>query len=174
MADHDDDKPPLYGLIGENQHLLLDHVPHAKAIGMKLVEVRRGRAIVSVPYDERFIGNPETGVIHGGVITTLLDNTMGIAVFCTMTDPNTTATLDMRIDYMRPAEPGREVLAAAHCYRMTRSIAFVRATAYHDDPEDPIATAAAAFMLGTANLKKMAKGFAEKMEAAREDKGEGA
>ena len=57
------------------------------------------------------------------------------------------ATLDLRIDYMKPATPGRDLMARAQCYKLTRNVAFVRGVAYHDDPEDPIATSTATFML---------------------------
>jgi acyl-coenzyme A thioesterase PaaI-like protein len=45
-------------------------------------------------------------------------------------------------------------MARAHCYKVTRSIAFVRAVAYEDDPEDPVATAQATFMLDSSAGKK--------------------
>jgi acyl-coenzyme A thioesterase PaaI-like protein len=77
------------------------------------------------------------------------------------------ATLDLRIDYMRAAEPGHDVFAHAHCYKLTRSIAFVRAQAYDRDRADPIATAQAAFMLNSSanrspgsNLKRSSDGGA--------------
>jgi len=143
------EEPPLIGMLGEHKHMLLDGVPHAKAIGMQLEEVSRAEATVKIPYNEKLIGNPDSGVLHGGVITTLLDNTSGIAVFCALTELTSTATLDLRIDYMRAAHPGRDIYAHAHCYKMTRSIAFVRGWAYEDDMDDPIATSVGAFMLGS-------------------------
>jgi acyl-coenzyme A thioesterase PaaI-like protein len=64
------------------------------------------------------------------------------------------ATLDLRIDYMRAAEPGKDVFAKAHCFKVTKNVAFVRAVAYDDDPEDPVAAATAAFMLDSSAGKK--------------------
>jgi acyl-coenzyme A thioesterase PaaI-like protein len=88
------------------------------------------------------------------VVTTLLDHASGQAVHAAMTEWTSIATLDLRIDYMRPAQPGRDVLARAHCYKLTRSVAFVRAVAYEDDPDDPVAAAQAAFMLDSSAGKK--------------------
>jgi acyl-coenzyme A thioesterase PaaI-like protein len=81
------------------------------------------------------------------VVTTLLDHACGQAVFAALGEPGTIATLDLRIDYMRAAEPGKALFCRAHCYKLTRSVAFVRASAYDDQVDDPVATAQAAFML---------------------------
>lgn len=124
-------------------------VPHNNALGMEIVALERGRAEFRLPYSARLVGNPETGVLHGGAISALMDAAGGASVFQALTRPMTIATLDLRIDYLKPATPGRAVVARAHCYKVTREIAFVRGVAFHDDEADPIATCAATFMLGT-------------------------
>ena len=130
----------------------LAQIPHAAAIGMTLVSRAANSCVVRVPYAEHLVGDPDTGVIHGGVITALLDNASGIAVRAepdAAGEERSMATLDLRIDYMRPAQPREDLFAEAHCYRMTSNVAFVRAIAYHGDRNDPIASSVATFMLGT-------------------------
>ena len=120
--------------------------PQSRALGLELVATEPD-VVLKVPYRPDLVGEPDTGVIAGGVVTTLLDLACGWGVALALAEPTSIATLDLRIDYMRPAEPGRDLLATAHCYKLTRSVAFVRAVAYDADPEDPVAAAQAAFML---------------------------
>ena len=125
--------------------------PQAAALGFRLVSVGPEGASMAVPWRPELVGDADTGVMAGGVITTLLDHVCGLSVSCAVIAGGGgimeygMATLDLRIDYMRPAEPRREVIAMARCYRLTRSIAFVRASAYEDDETNPVATAQAAF-----------------------------
>lgn len=128
---------------------ILAGVPHAAAIELTIIDVKPGEAVCKVPYAEHLIGNPDTRVIHGGVITSLLDNACGIAVGSKTMLQGQIATLDLRIDYMKPATPDQDIFAFAECFKVTKNIAFVRGLAYHTDRGDPIATCAAAFMLGT-------------------------
>lgn len=134
----------------DHEGTLLSGLPHSREIGMRLHMAHAGVGLLSVPYDARLIGDPETGVMHGGVITSLLDTACGIAVMAAPEKLTATATLDLRIDYMRPATRGLQVWARAECYRMTRSIGFARAVAYHETPDDPVASAAGAFILNRA------------------------
>ena len=126
---------------------MLQGLPHARALNMRVVSAAEGVAEIAVPFDARLVGDPATRVIHGGVVTTLLDTCCGVAVLSAPAKPKSTATLDLRIDYMRAATPGREVVARAECYRATRSVAFVRALAWDETADDPVASAAGAFMI---------------------------
>jgi len=139
---------PVLDLIAADRQLLISHIPHAQAIGLRVVDARPDEAWLEVPYSESLVGNPETGVVHGGVITTLLDNAAGTAVILALEEPRSIATLDLRIDYMKPATPGRDIVGYCHCYKVTKNVAFVRGVAYHDAVDDPIATMVATFMLG--------------------------
>jgi uncharacterized protein (TIGR00369 family) len=142
-------EPPLFQRMKGFAAQMLKAVPHAEALGLEITDIEQARAFGRAPYREELIGDPETGVIAGGVIITLLDNLGGVAVVAALDEPTTVATLDLRIDYMRPASPGRDVLATAHCYHVARSAAFVRAVAYEDSPDDPVAHASGVFMLDT-------------------------
>jgi acyl-coenzyme A thioesterase PaaI-like protein len=60
------------------------------------------------------------------------------------------ATLDFRLDHIRPPRPGRAVTAEAQCLNLAGDVAIVRGWAWDDDPAEPIAAAQAAFMLTNA------------------------
>jgi uncharacterized protein (TIGR00369 family) len=139
--------PELLRQLGEH----MASVPQAAALGFRFVSAGGGRGSIEVAWREDLVGDPDTQVIAGGVVTSLLDHTCGLAVASAAdTVPFGTATLDLRIDYMRPAAPRAGVTAEAHCYKVTRSVAFVRAQAWDADPADPIATVQAAFVLNRA------------------------
>jgi uncharacterized protein (TIGR00369 family) len=116
--------------------------------GLRLDRVAPGEAWSSLPYRPVFVGDTETGVLHGGVVTAMLDESCGMAVQLALDGTRAIATLDLRIDYQKPATPGLDIKAHSFCYRVTRSIAFVRSTAYQESEDDPVATATACFVIG--------------------------
>lgn len=143
MTDAQKDKLEKLWMIGP---MMVAGTPHGVELGIKFVSVDIGRATLSLPYSSALVGNPKTGVLHGGAVTTLLDQACGLAAIAGFKDPTSTATLNLSIDYMRGAKPGETVIASAHCHKATRHVAFVRAIAHDGDEDDPIAMAQATFM----------------------------
>lgn len=120
-------------------------LPHCRELGMKLISVGGGKAEVLMPWDKRLVGDPSSGVIHGGAVSALMDSCCGCAALFHPQGVLATVTLDLRIDYMRPANSGQAILCQAECYNLTRTVAFMRATALDDDRGRPVATATGAF-----------------------------
>src|SRR6476469_8683996 len=116
--------------------------------GLQLDRFAPGEAWSSLPYRPVFVGDTETGVLHGGVVTAMLDESCGMAVQLALDGTRAIATLDLRIDYQKPATPGLDIRAHSICYRVTPSLAFGRAPAYQETLDEPVATATACFMIG--------------------------
>jgi uncharacterized protein (TIGR00369 family) len=128
-------------------------LPHFRVLGLEMVDYTAGSATLRCPYRPELIGDPTTGVIHGGVVTTLLDSVCGLACFLGLDEPQAIATLDLRIDYLKPALAGRPLLGFAELYRQTRSVAFLRGHAYQDDADDAVALCVATFMIGSVGFR---------------------
>jgi uncharacterized protein (TIGR00369 family) len=117
------------------------------SLGGEVLEVSKGFSRTRLPYAAHLVGDPDTGIVHGGVITAMLDQTCGIAVGSALKEFIPFATLDLRIDYMKPAEPHCDIFIEAECLKVTHEIAFTRGIAYQDSREAPIALSTGAFML---------------------------
>jgi len=124
------------------------HTPHAVHLGIRVVETGPAFGVCALPFREELIGDPRRRVIFGGAITTLIDHASGLAVACAVEELTAIATIDLRVDYLRAAEPDLELYARSECYRLTRNVAFVRAVAWERTPSDPFASALGTFMLG--------------------------
>ncbi len=145
QAERPPDIPQIIGVF--------ENIPHSRALGMRVIELRHGYGLMQVPYDECLIGNPATGVVHGGVITAFLDTLCGLVVMASIPRGTAIATLDLRIDYLRPADPNIDILGSAECYKVTKTIAFVRGIAYQGTFRDPIANCTGTFMLGATGFQ---------------------
>jgi len=147
MSDSNDTQLPAHD--AKRIRTVLESLPHNAKLGIRTVVIERGRCTTYIEFRPELVGDPRRGVLHGGVVTTLIDATAGAAVYSSLPPGTPLATLDMRIDYLKPAEPDKRLYADAELYRLTRRIAFVRASAYQDDPGNQVAHCAAAFMVGS-------------------------
>ncbi|MGE0788451.1 MAG: PaaI family thioesterase [Sandaracinaceae bacterium] len=123
-------------------------VPHNREIGLEVIraEPERGLCWMRLPFAEHLVGDIDRGLLHGGPITTLLDAASGMAMLLRLGRDSGIATVDLRIDFLKPGLAGLDVIASTECYKLTRTIGFVRGLAYQDDEEAPIASVAATFI----------------------------
>ncbi|AUZ05927.1 MULTISPECIES: PaaI family thioesterase [Vitreoscilla] len=123
------------------------HLPHCKILNLQFEHTIHRSPTLSVGWREDLMGNSSNQVIHGGVITTLVDVASATAVAAHLPEFETLATLDMRIDYLHAATPKQRIYATSDCYRLSGQVAFVHTTCYHDNQIDhPIALGMATFM----------------------------
>ena len=135
--------PDLEAVIG-----FFTESPHHKMLGMKVLSAADGEARMIAPYHDKLIGNPDTGAVHGGLVTTLMDSTGALAALALIPAGTPIATLDLRLDYLRPAEPGKDIIGHAECFKVTPNVAFSRGTAFEDsNPDDPVANFIATYMI---------------------------
>ena len=147
MSDSTDTQLPAYD--AKRIQTALESLPHNAKLGIRMVEIAPGRCTTYIEFRPELVGDPGRGVLHGGVVTTLIDATAGAAVYASIPLKQSLATLDMRIDYLKPAKPDKRLYATAELYRLTRRIAFVRASAYQDCRDNQVANCVASFMMGS-------------------------
>jgi uncharacterized protein (TIGR00369 family) len=141
-------KYALESIFGPGRPEMVSHTPHASYLGLEVIETGPGFAVLKLPYRKELIGDPARGVVFGGAITTLLDHSSGLAVACAMEELRAVATIDLRVDYLRAAEPGLDLFGRAECYHMTRNVAFARGMAWERSVDDPFASFLGTFMVG--------------------------
>ena len=121
-------------------------IGHIGAIGIAYHDHGADWVELALPYDEKLIGVEKSGIIASGPIISLMDVATSLAIWVRLDRFRHQATLDMRIDYLRPATPGKVIYGRGECYATTRSVGFVRGLAHDGDPLDPVAHVAASFM----------------------------
>ena len=119
---------------------------HGAAIGIVYHAHGEDWTELALPYREELVGMPDGQILASGPIVSLMDMATSLAVWTKLGAFRPQATLDLRVDYLRPAVPGRTVIGRGTCYRITRSIAFVRGIAHDGDPEDPVANVTGTFI----------------------------
>lgn len=118
---------------------------HNKLIGTQYHAHGEGWCELALPYSEELVTDTDSGILASGPIFTLMDMATSLSIWLKTGIFQPQATLDLRIDYLRPAKPGQMVVGHGECYHVTRSIAFIRGHAHDGDPEKPIAHVAGTY-----------------------------
>jgi uncharacterized protein (TIGR00369 family) len=121
-------------------------VGHGGALGILYVGHGADWVELGLDYSEKLVGVAETGVLASGPIISLMDMATSMALWVRLGRLRPQATLDLRVDYLRPAVPGSRIVGRGECYGVTRSIGFVRGTAHDGDPAGPVAHVTGTFM----------------------------
>lgn len=123
-----------------------DEIPFNRFLGMRVTALGDGTARLEVPFRPELVGDPLRPALHGGVLSALMDATGGAAAFTQINVPHDrVSTIDLRVDYLRPAEL-ETVVAEASVTRMGNRVASVDVRCFHPaDPERLIATGKAVY-----------------------------
>ena len=130
----------------ETMQTIIDSIRHCVVLGFKVQSINGKQLTIELPYSDNIVGNPESCVISGGALTTLLDTSCGMSIPLALGEFAVAPTLDLRIDYMTAAKPGMTVYGRAETYRITNNVVFSKGIAYQDDVNKPIAHCVATFM----------------------------
>lgn len=126
---------------------LMDGHGHGSHIGLTFRDHGSDWVELALPYSKNLIGDPETGILASGPIISMMDNATSLAAWTRHGSFRPQVTLDLRVDYMRPASPGKTIIGRGECYKLTRSVAFVRGVAHDGDVNDPVAHVAGTFIV---------------------------
>ncbi|HVF37026.1 MAG TPA: PaaI family thioesterase [Sphingomicrobium sp.] len=142
------DTSPLTGSFDPQRFFeLARNVGHGRALGLEYRQSEEGWIELALPWRDELVGIPDQGILASGAIVSLLDTCGGASVWMALGHFQPIVTIDLRLDYLRPALKGETVVARCQCYKLTRQIAFVRGLAHGGDESRPIAQASGTFML---------------------------
>ena len=137
---------PLPDFDPKQSFALFSQHGHSGWLGLKFVDNGPDWVELELPWREDLLGEEDRHVLASGPIISLLDMASGLSIWTASKTFQPVATLDLRVDYQRPAKERSSVIGRAECYRLTRSAAFVRGLAHDGDANDPVATMAGVFM----------------------------
>lgn len=137
-------------------------IPHTRDLGVEVIEAGPDGVRLLLPWHQDLLGDPSRGLVHGGVLTMLLDTACGAAVLPALPSPEVCPTLDLRVDHYRPAVAGQAIFAEARAVSVSASVVFTEGLAWQRR-ERPVARCIANFVrLGA---QRVPPGFVEALFA---------
>ena len=117
------------------REIIEERVPFHKLLGLKLESVEHGRAALRIEFQEQLIGNFMARILHGGVISTVLDTAGGLSVLSMLDvaqQRRGIGTVDMRVDFLRPGK-GRHFVGRSEVIRPGRILVSTRMEMVNDE-----------------------------------------
>jgi uncharacterized protein (TIGR00369 family) len=125
--------------------LFEQQIPLHAHLGLRCEHLAAGLARVRIPPRPELTGDPFRPAVHGGVLATLADVAGGLAVFSQVAPEDRVSTIDLRIDYLRPAVTGADLFGEARLLRAGGRVAMAEVTVHQGDPAQPCARAAVVY-----------------------------
>lgn len=120
------------------KQMMEEFVPFNRYLGIKVVEAEKGRARLTLPFRPEFVGDPLRPALHGGVVSTMADVAGGVAMWTGALDHRArVATIDLRVDYLRPARLLRLDVEAV-VVRQGNRVGVVDMKLFHPDHHDEV------------------------------------
>ncbi|NMY11914.1 PaaI family thioesterase [Pseudomonas veronii] len=126
-----------------------EQVPHGRDLGMRVVRVEGNQAIIDLSPQPWMFADDDCEEICTSILYSLADSACGLAVFAEAPELTPIATLDLRMDYLRPAAGDRDLLAVATCLHLTEEIAFIHCDILSNGDSQPVATGSGTFVRNT-------------------------
>ncbi|MGM0913930.1 MAG: PaaI family thioesterase [Pseudomonadota bacterium] len=111
-------------------------IPHTRELDLEVLEASPRLTRMRLPWHEDLLGDSARGLVHGGVLTMLLDTACGSAVLPALPAPEVCPTLDLRVDHFRPAVAGLDLLVEARTLRVTASVVFTEGRVWQSGQGD--------------------------------------
>ncbi|MEQ7872653.1 PaaI family thioesterase [Sphingomonas sp. ASV193] len=148
MSDASDHPAAMAGTFDPARFFALARlVGHGKALGFDFLRAEEDWLELALPWREELVGIPDEGFFASGAIVSLMDTGCGAAAWMKLGRFVPLATIDLRLDYFRPAPKGETLIARCRCERVTRQVAFASGIAHTGDPDRPVARASGTFIL---------------------------
>ena len=125
---------------------LVSHVVYNRALGVEFAELASTGVVLRIRYRPDLVASIDDETLNDGAVAAMVDAALGFSVHWAMPDDRSLATLDMRIDRLRPPLPRRDVLCRATCLGFDEHVAYVRGEVYHDQRAEPFAIAVGTIM----------------------------
>ena len=155
-------EPELENILNAVKEAFTEHMPFNRHIGIKVDSLKENSARLSFDMKDELVGNYITGVLHGGVISTVLDAVgaiTGIARFAInafkksngfeenpLSALSGSGTIDMRVDYLRPGR-GKHFIASSTTLRAGSKLTVTRME-LRNDKDELIAVGTGAYIIG--------------------------
>ena len=112
-------------------------IPFNRELGIRVVELAPGRAVLEIPFRDSLVGDPARPALHGGVLSALMDTAGGAAVWTLLGESDRCSTIDLRVDYLRPAGLDT-VRAVAEVLRLGNRVGVTNIRLFHPQTEQEI------------------------------------